>query len=96
MSKSTGKRGLATAVSTFLATFESEVVPQGWHTVRQLEPHLGVRDRQAANIAQRFVKHKQAEVRTFRILVGSMIRPVPHYRFTPAAEKALGLTKRRA
>jgi hypothetical protein len=87
------KRELAAAISGFLATFESDKVPSGWLTTYALGERLGVKDRQAYNIAQRFIKAGKAEKRTFRINVGCYIRPVPHYRFTPAAAKALGISK---
>jgi hypothetical protein len=86
-------RELAESISRFLSSFESDKVPKGWYTALTLAPHLGVQDRQANNIANRFLKAGKAERRVFRVNVGCYIRPVPHYRFTPDAEKALGLTR---
>jgi hypothetical protein len=87
------KRELADAISGFLATFESDKLPKGWMTSECLGKKLGVKDRQAYNIAMRFIKAGHAEKRSFRIKVGCFIRPVAHYRFTPAAAKALGISK---
>jgi len=89
------KRELADAISGFLATFESDKVPSGWLTTYELGDKLGVKDRQAYNIAVRFMKAGQCEKSTFRIKVGCFIRPVPHYRFSKEAAKVLGLTKPR-
>jgi hypothetical protein len=88
-------RDLAESVSRFLASFEADKVPPGWYTTLTMAPLLGIKDRQAYNIAARFVAAGQAEKKNFRIKVGCYIRPVPHYRFTTAAAKALGLTKPR-
>ena len=93
--KTSPARELAESVSRFLASFEADKVPPGWFTSLTLAPRLGIQDRQAHNIALRFLKAGQAEKRMFRINVGCYIRPVPHYRFTPQAAKALGLTKPR-
>jgi hypothetical protein len=91
--KTSPARELAESVSRFLSSFEADKVPREWTTLINLAPLLGVSDRQVYNIASRFIKAGHAERRTFRIKVGSMIRPVPHYRFSPQASKALGLTK---
>jgi hypothetical protein len=87
------KRELAAAISEFMATFESDVVPNGWLTTYELGDKLGVKDRQAYNIAVRFMKAGHADKKTFRIKVGCFIRPVPHYKFSKKAERAMGLTK---
>lgn len=84
-------RQLAQAVTDYLNEFESEKVPNNWHTLVELGERVGVQERQAGNIAKRFVKVGQCEVKNFRIKVGQYIRPVRHYRFSRGARKALGL-----
>ena len=91
--KTSPARELAESVSRFLASFEADKVPREWTTLINLAPLLGVSDRQVYNIASRFIKAGQAERRMYRVKAGCYIRPVPHYRFTPQAAKALGLTK---
>lgn len=86
-------RELAESVSRFLASFEADKVPPGWFTCIQLAPLLRIQERQAANIALRFLKAGQAERRMYRVKAGCYIRPVPHYRFSAAAAKAIGLTR---
>jgi hypothetical protein len=93
MKRKTSNSSLGAAINAFLATYESDKVPPGWFTCIQLAPLLRIQERQAANIAIRFLKAGQAERRMYRVKAGCYIRPVPHYRFTPQAAKALGLTK---
>ena len=93
--KTSPARELAESVSRFLSSFEADKIPKGFSTLLDLAPRLRVSDRQVYNIAQRFIKAGHAERQTFRVHVGSMIRPVPHYRFSKEAEKVLGLTKPR-
>lgn len=84
-------RQLAQAVTDYLSEFESEKVPKGWYTLVQLGDKVGVKDRQAGNIANRFIKAGECEVKNFRVKVGQYIRPVKHYRFSKGASRALGL-----
>ncbi len=82
---------LAESVSAYLQQFECDKVSAGWYTLRELGKKLGVQERQAGNIARRFTEHGQAEIKNFRIKAGPYIRPVPHYKFTKGAMKALGI-----
>ena len=84
-------KNLADSVSAYLQQFESEKIPAGWHTQKELGKMLGVAERQASRITKRFVEHKQAEIKNFRIKSGRCIRPVPHCKFSRSAKKALGI-----
>ena len=89
----TSNGDLGKAVNAFLATYECDKVPKGYLTVAAWAPHLGVNSRQAWNVIHRFARVGHATEASFRIKQRSMIRPVVHYRFSPAALKALGLTR---
>lgn len=84
-------RKLAEAVTDYLSQYEVEKVPPGWYNCIELGKMLGVHDRQANNIARRFLKHNEAEARTFRAKAGPFIRPVTYYKFTKGASRALGI-----
>lgn len=82
---------LAEAVTQYLDQFESQRPGKGWYTLVKLGEKLGVGERQAGNIAKRFINVKHCETRNFRVKVGQYIRPVKHYKFSKGASKALGL-----
>ena len=86
---------LAESVTRFLASFEADKVPAGWINVTQLGKTLRVQQRTAERIVKRMERVNQAERKVFRVPMANHIRPVLHYRFSPAASKALGLTKPR-
>ena len=88
-------RELAESVSRFLASFEADKVPSDWRTVTQLGRTLGCHGRTAERIIGRMARIGQVEKRMFRIHLANHIRPVPHYKFSRDAAKALGLTKRK-
>jgi hypothetical protein len=94
MSKRTStSRELAESVARFLASFESEEVPHGWYTVASLAKAVNCQPRTSERIVNRMLRVKQADRKTFRVFMANHLRPVVHYRFTPAALRALGLTK---
>jgi hypothetical protein len=86
---------LADSVARFLASFEADKVPSDWRTVTQLGRTLGCHGRTAERIIGRMARIGQVEKRLFRIHLANHIRPVPHYKFSRDAAKALGLTKRK-
>jgi hypothetical protein len=92
MKRKTSNNSLGAAVSAFLATYESDKVPEGFRTVSQWSPLLKVNSRQTHNILSRLCRVSHVEKASFRIRQRSFIRPVDHYRMTKAALKALGLT----
>ena len=93
MKRKTCNNPLGAAVSAFLATYESDRVPIGFRTVTQWSVLFRVNTRQTLNIIGRLAKVNHAEKASYRIRQRSMIRPVDHYRLSPAALKALGLTR---
>ena len=92
MRRKTSNNPLGAAVNAFLATYESDKVPAGFRTVSQWSAHFRVNTRQSCNIIHRFLKVGHAEKANYRIKQQTMIRPVDHYRLSPPALKALGLT----
>jgi hypothetical protein len=87
----TASSELAQSVSRFLMSFEADKVPKDWRTLNDLAPLLRVTNRQVYNIAKRFMKAGHAEQRSFRVNLGTMIRSVPHYKFSKEATKVLKL-----
>jgi DNA-binding MarR family transcriptional regulator len=85
-------RKLADSVSRFLASFEAEQVPPGWYNLTDIGKTLGIQQRSAERIVKRMERVGQSEKKIYRVFMANHLRPVLHYRFTPAAEKALGLT----
>jgi len=92
MRRKTSNSSLGAAINAFLATYESDKVPAGFRTITQWSPILRVNTRQTCNILHRFLKVGHAEKANYRIKQQTMIRPVDHYRLSPPALKALGLT----
>ena len=61
-------------------------VPKGWMTTRQIADEMGLSSVRAGHIVRGQVRSGWMEKKNFRILVGDLVRPVPHYR--PAEEAA--------
>ena len=83
---------LSRAINAFLATYEADKVPRGFLTIAEWSALFKVNTRQAWNNIERIMKAGHAERATYRVKAGTIIRPVPHYRLTPASLKAIGLT----
>ena len=83
---------LAESVASFLASFEADKVPAGWRTVSQLGKALRCHGRTAERIVGKMARIGQVEKKLFRVHLANHIRPVPHYKFSKDAEKAMGLT----
>ena len=84
-------RQIQQAVASYLATFEADTVPAGWHTLKALSKAYGTGHRNVALIMSRLKKHGQVEVRDFKCMTGHGIQRIPHYKLSPAAAKAFGL-----
>ena len=64
-----------------LATSQDpDKVPPGWLTAKQICKQVGKALSTVGGQLNRAVKEGAAERTTFRILTGSVVRPVPHYR----------------
>ena len=83
---------LSRAINAFLASYEADKVPPGFLTMKDWAAAFKVNTRQAWNNIERFLKAGHAERATFRVKAGTILRPVSHYRLSPDALKALGLT----
>jgi hypothetical protein len=55
-------------------------VPPGWFTARALAKKLGKADSTMGKLLNRAVLEGRAERQDFRIVAGTITRPVPHYR----------------
>lgn len=84
---------LSRAINAFLATYEADKVPPGFRTIKGWSVLFKVNTRQAWNNIERFLKAGHAERAIYRVKAGTIIRPVPHYRLSPPALKALALTR---
>lgn len=91
MSKQT-HRELSRAINAFLATYEADKVPHGFLTIAEWSSLFKVNTRQAWNNIERIIKAGHAERAIYRVKAQTVIRPVPHYRLSKEALKALGLT----
>lgn len=89
------KRDLSSALTAYLSTFEAERPEAGFRTLADWGSIMGVGERQAFNVIERLMKAGKADSRKYRTVCRSVIRPRPHYRISPEALKALGLTKAR-
>lgn len=84
---------LRESIAAYIAEISVKAPPRGWLTTHDLERHLDLSQRSVSLIIARMVDASDVEVRKFRIKTGQVVRPVPHYKFTPRALKALGLDK---
>ena len=66
--------------AAFETTITPEEVPAGWHTLRHIAAKLGKAESTIGAHLSRVVREGKAEVKSFRILTGKVVRPVPHYR----------------
>jgi len=60
---------------------DTDTVPEGWYTVRQLESIWGKANATTSKLAKAAVDQGLAEMRKFRVDTGAFVKPVPHYRF---------------
>jgi hypothetical protein len=86
------KSRIQKAVADLIATFEEETVPKGWYTVRQLAAKHGTGPRNVFIIVQKLMRHKHAEWHDYRVRTERGLQPIRHYRLSPSAAKAFGLT----
>lgn len=64
-----------------LATSQDpDKVPPGWLTAKEISERIGKALSTVGGQLGRAVLEGSAERKTFRILTGSVVRPVPHYR----------------
>ena len=66
-------------------------VPPGFKTVREYEAIFGVCQRQTYIYLERLTTSKQAEKKSFKILLGIHRRTVPHYKLS---QKALSIVRK--
>jgi hypothetical protein len=66
-------------------------VPPGFKTVREFEDIFGVGQRQTYIYLERLTASKQAEKKSFKILLGIHRRTVPHYKLS---QKALSIVRK--
>jgi hypothetical protein len=92
---STAARDLAESVARFLVTFEADRVPLGWYSLQSFSKATGCHIRTAERVVKKFERVKHAERKYFKVPMANHLRSIPHYRFSPQAAKALGLTKPR-
>lgn len=85
-------RELSKAINAFLATYEADKVPPGFLTIKDWGSTFKVNTRQAWNNIERFMQAGHAERAIYRVKAGTILRPVPHYRLSKDALKALRLT----
>ena len=90
------KRRIQEAVAELIATFEAEEVPKGWYTIRQLAARHGTGPRNVFIIVQKLMRHKHAEHKDYRVRTERGLQPIRHYRLSPSAAKAFGLTAPKA
>jgi hypothetical protein len=79
------------SILNYLATFEQDCVPKGWHTAQQVANRVGRSKRTVIDMFAVLRKHKQLQERKFRIITNSGLKPVHHYKFTAKGNKAFGL-----
>ena len=72
-----------------------DAVPAGWYSSRDIRLSLRISQGYVNSAIRRMMEQGQiTEVRNFRVAHQTRgPTPVPHYRLTAEAEKALGLTK---
>ena len=58
----------------------TDQVPAGWFTSKEIGRQLGKADSTVGALLSRAVAEERAERQQFRIVVGEITRPVPHYR----------------
>jgi len=58
------------------------VVPKGWKTTKQWADGENVQNCQASVYLRKGLSLGLIEMKKFRVLTGSSVRPVPHYRLT--------------
>lgn len=64
-----------------LATSQApDKVPPGWLTAKEISERVGKALSTIGGQLNRAVKEGSAERKTFRVMCGSVVRPVPHYR----------------
>lgn len=59
---------------------ECDPVPDGWQTVRAIAATTGKSGSQTGHIVSELVSLRLAEMRMFRVTIGQVTRPVPHYK----------------
>ncbi len=71
---------MANPSKDLLAALQSQtvpsVVPKGYYTIKQLVEKTG----QTKSAVEHCLGKQKVERKTFRVLVGSFARPVPHYK----------------
>ncbi len=71
-------------VSAWAAALASPIVtdqvPAGWFTSKEIGRQLGKAESTIGSMLSRAVAEQRAERQNFRIVVGEVTRPVPHYR----------------
>jgi hypothetical protein len=58
----------------------ADKVPAGWFTSKQIGKQLNKADSTMGALLSRAVGEGRAERKSFRVTIGSVTRPVPHYR----------------
>ena len=68
---------------------DTDTVPEGWYSVRDLEALWNKANSSASKIARACVEKGIADRKNFRINTGAIVKAVPHYRFhaRPLASK---------
>lgn len=86
-------RKLRESINSYLAEVGAVTVPKGWHSTVSLARHLDLSSRSVTILLGRMIQAGDVEIRKFRVQSGQVLRPIPHYKFSPRAAKALGLDK---
>lgn len=71
---------LAAWCAALASPIVADEVPPGWLTSRELCKRLGKSDSRMGELLRLAVEAGKCERQNFRIVVGSILRPVPHYR----------------
>ncbi len=66
--------------SALVSPIVPDKVPPGWFTAREIGRQLGKADSTIGSLLSRAVGEGRAERQQFRVTIGSVTRPVPHYR----------------
>ncbi len=81
MKKITAEQLNASAWAAALAApLAPDIVPPGWHTIRELSKQLSTPRSSLCRRIHDAVAAGRCEVKSFRVVVGSFVRATPHYR----------------
>lgn len=58
----------------------TDKVPPGWHTARELRKRLGKSESRLRALLQAAIERGACERKEFRVPLGGVTRPVPHYK----------------